>query len=198
MARLDKHNWADADWMAQRTQRNWLQQPISVYEVHLGSWRRMPEEHNRWLSYLELADQLIPYVKDLGYTHIELMPVMEHPFDGSWGYQTLGYFAATSRYGKPADFMAFVDRCHHGKEEKILFHDLQNRPLPPKLKQMMEGLMEDHAHARKLLSDLVSARDRSSSPCRRVRPRFSSRCASVRSRLAYSSASRRSASEAAN
>jgi len=97
--------------MAQRTQRNWLQQPISVYEVHLGSWRRMPEEHNRWLSYLELADQLIPYVKDLGYTHIELMPVMEHPFDGSWGYQTLGYFAATSRYGTPSEFMAFVDRC---------------------------------------------------------------------------------------
>jgi 1,4-alpha-glucan branching enzyme len=112
VARLDKHNWGDGDWMAQRAQRNWLQQPISVYEVHLGSWRRMPEEHNRWLSYLELADQLIPYVKDLGYTHIELMPVMEHPFDGSWGYQTLGYYAATSRYGTPAEFMAFVDRCH--------------------------------------------------------------------------------------
>jgi 1,4-alpha-glucan branching enzyme len=112
VARLDKHNWADGDWMKERAQRNWLQQPISVYEVHLGSWRRMPEEHNRWLSYLELADQLIPYVKDLGYTHIELMPVMEHPFDGSWGYQTLGYFAATSRYGTPAEFMAFVDRCH--------------------------------------------------------------------------------------
>ena len=112
VARLDKHNWGDGDWMTQRTQRNWLQQPISVYEVHLGSWRRMPEDQNRWLTYLELADQLIPYVKDLGYTHIELLPVMEHPFDGSWGYQTLGYFAATSRYGTPTEFMAFVDRCH--------------------------------------------------------------------------------------
>jgi 1,4-alpha-glucan branching enzyme len=80
--------------------------------VHLGSWRRMPEENNRWLSYRELADQLIPYVKELGYTHIELLPIMEHPYDGSWGYQTLGYFAATSRYGSPTDFMEFVDRCH--------------------------------------------------------------------------------------
>ncbi len=112
VARLDNHPWNDADWMAQRPQRRWLEQPITVYEVHLGSWRRMPEEHNRWLSYNELADQLIPYVKDLGYTHIELLPVMEHPFDASWGYQTLGYFAATSRFGKPAEFMAFVDRCH--------------------------------------------------------------------------------------
>jgi len=112
VARLDNHPWNDADWMTQRPQRKWLEQPISVYEVHLGSWRRIPEENNRWLSYNELADQLIPYVKDLGYTHIELLPIMEHPFDGSWGYQTLGYFAATSRFGKPADFMAFVDRCH--------------------------------------------------------------------------------------
>jgi len=94
VARLDKHSWSDADWMQRRSQKNWLEQPISVYEVHLGSWRRMPEENNRWLSYRELADQLIPYVKELGYTHIELLPIMEHPYDGSWGYQTLGYFAA--------------------------------------------------------------------------------------------------------
>jgi 1,4-alpha-glucan branching enzyme len=112
VARLDKHAWNDADWLQHRSTRNWLEQPISVYEVHLGSWRRMPEENNRWLSYRELADQLIPYVKELGYTHIELLPIMEHPYDGSWGYQTLGYFAATSRYGSPADFMEFVDRCH--------------------------------------------------------------------------------------
>jgi 1,4-alpha-glucan branching enzyme len=112
VARLDKHSWNDADWLQHRSSRNWLEQPISVYEVHLGSWRRMPEENYRWLSYRELADQLIPYVKELGYTHIELLPIMEHPYDGSWGYQTLGYFAATSRYGSPTDFMEFVDRCH--------------------------------------------------------------------------------------
>jgi 1,4-alpha-glucan branching enzyme len=112
VARLDKHQWEDSQWMNQRARKNWLEFPISVYEVHLGSWRRVPEEHNRWLSYRELADQLIPYVKDLGYTHIELLPIMEHPYDGSWGYQTLGYFAATSRFGSPTDFMEFVDRCH--------------------------------------------------------------------------------------
>jgi 1,4-alpha-glucan branching enzyme len=112
VARLDRHSWKDADWIAQRAQKTWLEQPITVYEVHLGSWRRIPEDHDRWLTYRELGDQLIPYVKELGYTHIELLPVMEHPYDGSWGYQTLGYFAATSRFGTPADFMEFVDRCH--------------------------------------------------------------------------------------
>ena len=109
---LDGYGWNDQDWMQARAKREWLAEPISVYEVHLGSWRRVPEEGNRWLTYRELADQLIPYVKQMGYTHIELMPVMEHPFDGSWGYQTVGYFAATSRYGTPEDFMYFVDRCH--------------------------------------------------------------------------------------
>ncbi len=112
VARLDKHTWEDADWMHRRTQTNWLEKPICVYEVHLGSWRRIPEAHDRWLTYRELAEQLVPYVKDLGYTHIELLPIMEHPYDGSWGYQTLGYFAATSRFGTPSDFMYFVDRCH--------------------------------------------------------------------------------------
>jgi len=112
VADLNSHKWADSGWMAHRQQKNWLESPISVYEVHLGSWRRVPEDHNRWLTYRELADQLIPYVKQLGYTHIELLPIMEHPFDGSWGYQTLGYYAATSRFGSPADFMYFIDRCH--------------------------------------------------------------------------------------
>jgi 1,4-alpha-glucan branching enzyme len=112
VARIDKHHWSDSAWIEQRTRKDWLASPISIYEVHLGSWRRIPEEHHRWLSYRELADQLIPYVKDLGYTHIELLPIMEHPYDGSWGYQTLGYFAATSRFGSPTDFMEFVDRCH--------------------------------------------------------------------------------------
>jgi 1,4-alpha-glucan branching enzyme len=112
VARLDAHTWQDADWMGQRENKKWLDAPISIYEVHLGSWRKVPEAGNRWLSYRELGDQLIPYVKELGYTHIELLPIMEHPFDGSWGYQTIGYFAATSRYGSPADFMEFIDRCH--------------------------------------------------------------------------------------
>ncbi len=109
---LDSHQWNDGAWLDQRKQKNWLESPISIYEVHLGSWRRVPDDANRWLTYRELADQLIPYVKDLGYTHIELLPIMEHPFDGSWGYQTLGYYAATSRFGAPGDFQEFVDRCH--------------------------------------------------------------------------------------
>jgi 1,4-alpha-glucan branching enzyme len=109
---LQSHQWNDAAWIAHRQQKNWLESPVSIYEVHLGSWRRVPEDHNRWLSYRELADQLIPYVKELGYSHIELLPIMEHPFNGSWGYQTLGYYAATSRFGTPADFQEFVDRCH--------------------------------------------------------------------------------------
>ena len=112
VAELEGYDWNDELWMKARGKREWLAEPISIYEVHLGSWRRIPEEGNRWLTYREMADQLIPYVKRMGYTHIELMPVMEHPFDGSWGYQTIGYFAATSRYGKPKDFMYFVDRCH--------------------------------------------------------------------------------------
>src|SRR5229473_2345897 len=113
VADLDAYKWSDGQWMTQRSQTNWLEKPISIYEVHLGGWRRVLEENSRWLTYRELGDQLIPYVKDLGYSHIELLPIMEHPFDGSWGYQTIGYFAATSRYGSPADFMEFIDRCHN-------------------------------------------------------------------------------------
>src|SRR5947199_364194 len=112
VARLDHHKWQDSEWISLRARKNWFESPISIYEVHLGSWRRVPEDHDRWLTYRELGDQLIPYVKDLGYTHIELLPIMEHPYDGSWGYQTLGYYAVTSRFGSPAEFMEFVDRCH--------------------------------------------------------------------------------------
>jgi len=109
---IDSYTWGDGEWMEARRARNLLESPMAVYEVHLGSWRRNAEEGNRYLTYRELADSLVPYAKDMGYTHIELMPVAEHPFDGSWGYQPLGYFAPTARFGPPMDFMAFVDRCH--------------------------------------------------------------------------------------
>ena len=106
---LSKYHWSDRAWMDERGRRDHLAAPVSIYEVHLGSWARVPEEDNRWLTYRELAARLIPYVKELGYTHVELMPVTEHPFDGSWGYQTTGYFAPTSRHGPPEEFMAFVN-----------------------------------------------------------------------------------------
>ena len=106
------YEWRDSEWMAERRRRNALQAPISVYEVHLGSWRRVPEEANRPLTYRQLAPQLADYVKSLGFTHVEFMPVMEHPFYGSWGYQSTGYFAPTSRYGTPQDFMFLVDHLH--------------------------------------------------------------------------------------
>jgi len=109
---LDRFKWSDDAWLAERKTRYWPQQPVSIYEVHLGSWARVPEENNRYLSYIELADRLIPYVKEMGYTHIELLPVAEHPFDGSWGYQVTGYYAPTSRFGNPDEFRHFIDRCH--------------------------------------------------------------------------------------
>ncbi len=104
--------WSDGEWMASRGHRNDRDAPVTIYEVHLGSWRRKPEDANRFLTYREFANELIPYVKDLGFTHIELMPVHEHPFDGSWGYQPVGLFAPTSRYGSPEDFKYFIDECH--------------------------------------------------------------------------------------
>jgi 1,4-alpha-glucan branching enzyme len=107
--------WEDGDWMAKRYRANALDGPMSVYEVHLGSWRRVPEEDNRFLTYRELAPLLAEHVQRLGFTQVEFMPVMEHPFYGSWGYQTTGYFAPTSRYGTPQDFMYLVDHLHaHG------------------------------------------------------------------------------------
>jgi 1,4-alpha-glucan branching enzyme len=106
------YSWTDSEWMAKRRAINALDAPISVYEVHLGSWRRVPEEGNRSLNYREMAPQLTTYVKKMGFTHVELLPVMEHPFYGSWGYQTTGYFAPTSRYGTPQDFMFLIDVLH--------------------------------------------------------------------------------------
>jgi 1,4-alpha-glucan branching enzyme len=130
---LDAYQWNDADWMEHRRHTDPLTQPISVYEVHLGSWlnasssepAKLPNGETepvvvvselkpgaRFLTYRELAHKLIPYVKELGFTHIELLPIAEHPFDGSWGYQVTGYYACTSRYGTPEDFMYFIDQCH--------------------------------------------------------------------------------------
>ncbi len=106
------HDWADAGWIEERRAHEPLKRPISIYEVHLGSWRTNPLEGNRPLNYPELADELSAYANDLGFTHVELLPVMEHPFSGSWGYQVTGYYAPTSRFGTPDDFRAFVDRMH--------------------------------------------------------------------------------------
>ncbi|HEV8645170.1 MAG TPA: 1,4-alpha-glucan branching protein GlgB [Burkholderiales bacterium] len=104
------YEWQDGGWMKARAGDDWLHAPINAYEVHLGSWRRHPD--GRFYSYRELAESLVPYVKEMGFTHIELLPVSEHPLDESWGYQTTGYFAATSRFGAPGDFRFFVDACH--------------------------------------------------------------------------------------
>jgi 1,4-alpha-glucan branching enzyme len=106
------YEWGDQEWMAKRQERQGLESPISIYEAHLGSWARVPEEGNRWLTYRELAEKLGDYVAAQGFTHVEFLPVMEHPFSGSWGYQTTGYFAPTSRYGTPQDFMYLVDQLH--------------------------------------------------------------------------------------
>ncbi len=107
-----EYDWDDAGWMERRGEVNALDAPISVYEVHLGSWRRVPEAGNRSLDYREAADRLADYVAESGFTHVELLPIMEHPFYGSWGYQTTGFFAPTSRYGTPQDFMALVEAFH--------------------------------------------------------------------------------------
>ena len=109
------YEWGDRDWMQKRGERNSLRAPQAIYEVHLGSWMRVPEENNRPLTYRETAPRLADYMQRMGFTHVEFLPVMEHPFYGSWGYQTTGYFAPTSRYGTPQDFMYLVDYLHqHG------------------------------------------------------------------------------------
>lgn len=106
------YEWKDSQWITQRDESNVYQKPMNIYEVHLGSWIRIPGEESRSMTYLEAADKLVSYVKEMGFSHIELMPVEEHPFDGSWGYQVTGYYAPTSRYGTPLEFKAFIDACH--------------------------------------------------------------------------------------
>jgi 1,4-alpha-glucan branching enzyme len=109
---LKAYEWQDDQWTTDRSQRNLRQEPMAIYEVHLGSWMRVAEEGNRWLTYRELAPRLVEHVKKFGFTHVELLPVAEHPLDASWGYQVTGYYAPTSRFGTPDDFKYFVDTCH--------------------------------------------------------------------------------------
>ena len=119
---LDRYQWTDSDWVSRRAEQQALDQPISIYEVQLSSWRKVPDEKwgTRYLSYRELADELIPYVVKMGYTHLELLPIAEFPFDGSWGYQVLGFYAPTSRFGNPEDLMYFIDQCHQNQLGVIL------------------------------------------------------------------------------
>jgi 1,4-alpha-glucan branching enzyme len=109
---LTAHTWNDSAWMDRRRKSRFHEEPISIYEVHLGSWKRAHDGRNGWKNYRQLAHELVAYCQKMGFTHLELLPVSEHPFSGSWGYQTVGYFAATSRYGTPEDFQYFVDYCH--------------------------------------------------------------------------------------
>ena len=118
VAPLPRHEWLDAAWLDRRKHLDWLHAPCNIYEMQISSWRRHPD--GRVYTYRELAEYLVPYVKDMGYTHIELMPLSEHPLDESWGYQTTGYFAPTSRYGAPDDLRAFIDACHQNEIGVIL------------------------------------------------------------------------------
>ena len=118
IANDSQHTWHDSDWIARREKSDWLHEAQSIYEVHMGSWRRNKE--GEFLTYREMADQMVPYVKELGFTHIELLPITEHPLDISWGYQTTGYFAPTSRFGSPDDLRYFIDTCHQNSIGIIL------------------------------------------------------------------------------
>jgi 1,4-alpha-glucan branching enzyme len=109
---VDSYEWNDRSWMEGRAKRDTFSNPMNIYEVHLGSWLRIPEEGNRWATYREIAATLVTHMKDYGFTHVELMPIMEHPFDASWGYQVTGYYAPTSRFGSPDDFKFFIDTLH--------------------------------------------------------------------------------------
>lgn len=147
---ISSYTWQDETWMTARSTRDPLTAPLSIYEVHVGSWMRVPEENNRWLTYQELAEKLIPYAKDLGYTHLELLPITEHPFDGSWGYQATGYFAATSRYGEPQSFMAFVDRAHQAGLGVIIDWAPAHFPDDPHGLALFDGTyLYDHADPRR-------------------------------------------------
>jgi 1,4-alpha-glucan branching enzyme len=110
--KINNYQWADDEWMRQRPKRDWFEEPLNIYEVYLPAWMRSPDDPDKYLDYRALAHRLVDYVTEMGYTHIELLPITEYPYDGSWGYQVTGYFSPTSRLGTPDDFMYFVDYCH--------------------------------------------------------------------------------------
>ena len=121
VADIDSYKWSDEKWLLEKEEENYMEQPMSIYEVHIGSWNKdYGLNEDGFLDYKTLAHRLAKYVKEMGYTHVELMGILEHPFDGSWGYQVTGYFAPTSRYGGPQDFMYFVDYMHKNKIGVIL------------------------------------------------------------------------------
>jgi 1,4-alpha-glucan branching enzyme len=149
VTRIDHHSWSDQRWMEERGGRDPYARPMAIYEVHLGSWRRRPEEGNRYLTYGELAATLVPYVKDMGFTHIEMLPITEYPFDGSWGYQPTGLYAPTSRFGTPADFQAFVDVCHQADIGVLLDWVPAHFPNDPHGLAQFDGThLYDHADPR--------------------------------------------------
>jgi len=144
------YDWGDADWMAEREARQGVDAPVSIYEVHLGSWMRVPEEGYRSLSYAELAERLTDYVCSMGFTHVEFMPVMEHPFFGSWGYQGLGYFSPTSRFGTPQEFMQLIDTLHRNGIGVILDWVPSHFPVDPHGIGEFDGThLYEHADPRK-------------------------------------------------
>ena len=147
---LSDYQWGDAQWMTGRVKQNALDAPLSIYEVHLGSWMRVPEEGSRWLTYREMAPKLSNYVHQMGFTHVEFLPVMEHPFDGSWGYQTVGYFAPTSRFGSPQDFMFLIDSLHQKGIGVILDWVPSHFPNDPHGLSFFDGTyLYEHADPRK-------------------------------------------------
>lgn len=144
------YKWNDAKWMATRGERNALDAPISIYEMHMGTWKRVPEQGNRPLTYREMAPQLVEYMEHTGFTHVEFMPLTEHPFDGSWGYQTTGYFAATSRYGTPQDLMYLIDTLHQNDIGVILDWVPSHFPIDGHSLASFDGsFLYEHADPRK-------------------------------------------------
>lgn len=144
---LNGYHWTDQEWMLNRTKVNALNRPLAIYEVHLGSWRR--KENNRWMTYREIVEELVPYVQDLGFNYIELLPLAEHPFDGSWGYQVTGYYSATSRFGSPQDLMYLVDRCHAAGIGVLLDWVPAHFPRDPHALEFFDGThLYEHADPR--------------------------------------------------
>ena len=143
---VDGFPWADQEWMKARSSRNMLKEPLAVYEVHLGSWRRSGDQEKSWLTYREIAEELVRYVKEMGFTHVQFLPVAEHPFDGSWGYQVTGYYAPTSRFGSPQDFMYLVNRLHREEIGVILDWVPAHFPRDPHALEFFDGThLYEHA-----------------------------------------------------